>query len=421
MGRLGREIRRELELLFRMPASAAGCVVLLMLAALAAGLGIAEIRRQQAAIAEFITLDAADRAAVLAEATDWGGAAYASFHATWQPPAPLAFAALGQRDVAPWLLRIRALALEGQIHEGDDPNPELALSGRFDLAFVAAFLLPLFAVILLHDLTASERESGRLPLLAVTAGRTGRLWSLRVGVRIGGLLLAVALPLWIGGVIMGAGIGPLVAATALIAGSLLVWTAIILLFAFRPWPAASIAGALAAVWLVLALLAPMVAKLIIDRSIPRVDGAEVALLQREAVNAAWDQPKDHTLVPFYRSHPEWAHSEPVVQPFHWKWYYAFQQRGDEIAAERSAAYRASIAARDRAAGRVSWISPSIAVLRGMQRLAGTDVQASLAYDAAIRAYHERMRRFYYPYLFEELPFDRAVLEGLPEFEPALPF
>jgi len=418
MARMIDDIDREAVLLVRSGTALGAFVILLAFSVVGVGLGIAEVRRQEATIVAFQQQDAADRAAVFAGAPDWGGAAYAGFHATWHPPSELAFAAFGQRDVAPWMMRVRALALEGQIHEAGDPHPELALAGRFDFAFVVAFLLPLFAVLLLYDLVAAERESGRLPLLAVTAGDTRRVWIARIATRLLLLLLAVLVPLWIGGLHVGATSAALWSASGVVVTSLLVWTALIATVAFRPWPSVGIVGALAVLWLVVALVIPLAGKLLIDAMVPRVEGAEVALLQREAVNDAWDLPKAATLEPFYASHPEWAHSTPVTEPFHWKWYFAFQQRGDELAAERSAAYRASIVARDDAAGWVAWISPPVAVLRALQRLACTDLRAGIAYDAAVRSYHGRIRHFYYAYLFEDQPFDPAVLLALPEFDPA---
>ena len=67
------------------------------------------------------------------------------------PPSALAFAARGVRDDLPWKHRIRMLALEGQIYETDAGNPELSRIGKLDFAFVAAFLLPLLLILLLHD------------------------------------------------------------------------------------------------------------------------------------------------------------------------------------------------------------------------------------------------------------------------------
>ncbi|MDR8085506.1 ABC transporter permease, partial [Acinetobacter baumannii] len=65
-----------------------------------------------------------------------GSQAYYTFYATWDPPSDAAFLALGLRDGAPHVLRVRALGLQAQLYEGEVFNPELALAGRFDFAFV---------------------------------------------------------------------------------------------------------------------------------------------------------------------------------------------------------------------------------------------------------------------------------------------
>jgi ABC-2 type transport system permease protein len=409
------ELRREAGLFLRSRSSVGALVLLALLASIAIALGHAEVLRQHASIERVRALDVIERDAALASAPDYGDAAYAAFHLTWNPPSDLAFAAMGQRDIAPWLLRVRALALEGQIHETDSFNPELSLSGRFDYAFVLAFLLPLFAILVMYDMVSSEREAGRLALLVASAGKVRRLWALRTTVRVLGLLLACLLPLWLGGLVIGTSAASLLTASGIVLATVLVWAALILVFAFRAWSSAVIATALTGLWLAVALLLPLGGKLLIDRLEPGIDGAQIALLQRETVNDAWDLPKAATLEPFFETHPEWADTRPVTAPFHWKWYYAFQQRGDEVAAELSQAYRAAIARRDALTGWVALVSPPVAVQRALQRAAGTDVQASLAYDARIRAFHEQLRRFYYPFLFNEETWRLENLRDLPQF------
>jgi len=410
-------LRREAALFVRNRSSIAALLLLALLAGLAIGLGHSEVQRQLASIERVRALDATEREAALASAPDFGDAAYAAFHLTWNPPSDLAFAAMGQRDIAPWMLRVRALALEGQIHETDSFNPELSLTGRFDYAFVMAFLLPLFAILVMYDMVSAEREAGRIPLLVASSGAVHRLWALRALVRVLGLLLACLLPLWLGALLVGTSAASLSGASVIVLLNVLVWAAVILVFAFRPWSSAVIATSLSGVWLATALILPLAGKVAIDRLEPGIDGAQIALLQRETVNDAWDLPKQATLLPFFASHPEWADTAPVTQPFHWKWYYAFQQRGDEVAAELSQAYRAAIARRDALTGWVAAVSPPVAVQRALQSLAGTDVQASLAYDARIRAFHESLRRFYYPFLFNEEPYRLEALRDLPQFEP----
>jgi ABC-2 type transport system permease protein len=232
------------------------------------------------------------------------------------------------------------------------------------------------------------------------------------------VLLACLIPLWISGLVLGANAAALFLVTAVVLGTVLVWTALIALIASRQWSGALIASALVGIWCVLSLGIPLAGKYWIDSQVPRIDGAQISFIQRETVNGAWDQPKSVTMDAFYATHPQWAHSGPVTAPFHWKWYYAFQQVGDQAAADLSRQYREAIAQRDALTAAVAWISPPVAALRSMQQLASTDVASSLRYEQCIRDYHAQIRGFFYPLLFEETAFDSGLLQGFPRFDAA---
>ena len=345
---------------------------------------------------------------------DYGSAAYYNFYGTWDTPSELAFVALGQRDIAPYMLRVRLLALEGQIYETDSLNPELGLSGRFDYEFVIAFLLPLFLVFLLHNLISSERESGRLPLLTATAGSVARLWVPRAGLRVLVALLCVLLPFWLIAAAGSTSVSQAFDVSVIVVAQVAFWSVLTLWLAGSTRPSSVIAAMLVSVWLLLSLLVPLAGKTVVDRASPVVDGADIALLQREAVNDAWDLPKAATMDPFFEVHPEWSDTAPIGQ-WHWKWYFAFQHMGDLTAKDLSVAYRRSIAERDRLSGFVAFLSPAVAVQRAMQQAARTDVAAALAYDQRIRSYHTALREFYYPFLFTERPYDATDLAGAPAF------
>jgi ABC-2 type transport system permease protein len=153
----------------------------------------------------------------------------------------------------------------------------------------------------------------------------------------------------------------------------------------------------------------------IDRAVPLPSGADIIMTQREAVNDAWDLPKATTMAAFVERHPQWAAHSAVERPFEWKWYFAFQQVGDQKAQALSEALTAGRQQRDQWAGRLAWLAPPVLLERALQALAGTDVQAGLAYEAQVRAFHAALREFYYPKLFLNEPFDPAALQGLPQF------
>jgi ABC-2 type transport system permease protein len=408
-------LRREAGFVARERTVWAWWAVVLLLATLAVGSGLHEVAQQRATIARLIEADRQDRAAAQRPLQDWGSAAYYSFHFTHDPPSDFAFAALGRRDDTAWKHRIRMLALEGQIHERDAGHPVLALTGRFDFAFLAAFVLPLVLIVLLHDLRAGERQAGRHDLLVATAGQPAALWRWRAGLRAAGVIVAAALPLAVGAALADTALPTLAAALAALAAYLAGWT--LLAAALAAWrrPGELILAALLALWLLLAVLLPAAGRVAIDRAVPLPAGADILLTQREAVNDAWDLPKEATMSAFVGRHPEWAPYAAVQRPFEWKWYYAFQQVGDQRAEALSAAYTEGRLARERWAGRLAWLAPPVLLERRLQQLARTDMTAALAYEARVRAWHAELRAFYYPRLFRNLPFERAELEALPRF------
>lgn len=408
----------ELRLLLRARLAAFALLLLAALTLAALSAGMAEVARQRAQIDAIPAAQAEDIGAIAAwidKDGDAGQAAYYSFHPTWDAPSPLAFAALGMRDVAPYILRIRALGLEAQIYDGDVFNPELALPGRFDFAFVLVFLAPLFTIVLFHDLVSSEREAGRLRTLSALPGGGRRLWLRRGALRFGLLFAVMGLPFAIAALIEGVAMGPMLAVLALIAAYLLFWTVLALLVGRIGWSSVANAATLAACWIMLVLVLPTMAHVVINRAVPVNQGAEIALAHRETVNRAWDIPREETMQRFYASHPHWSDSPPLTDKFHYKWYFAFHQVGDESVADKVQTYRAGLERRAELAGGLGWALPPVGVQALLTRMAETDLAAQLAYQDRVRAYHGQLREFYYGYLFRDRPFREVDFAKAPKF------
>ncbi|MEM9292666.1 MAG: DUF3526 domain-containing protein [Acidobacteriota bacterium] len=408
-------LARELGFLLRDRGLLLSLVVAAAAAAVAVLLGMMEVEQQRATIAELLEADRVEREVVQAAQEDWGGAAYYTFHLTVDEPTDFTFAALGQRDVSPWKHRIRMLALEGQIYESDAGNPDFALIGRFDFAFVVSLLAPLLLILLLHDVRSSERAAGRHEWLSATSGNDHSPWRTRSGIKVALLTSCLLLPLWIGGLASGSGAADLASASLLTALHLLFWWGVCSLIEGRGWNSSVNLVAACGVWLLLAVITPAAIQAVVDASIPLPDGGDIVLTQREAVNGAWDLPKEATMEPFIDRHPEWADHVEISRPFEWKWYYAFQQVGDQQAEELSLAFRDGRKQRESLAGTLSWLSPPALLERTLQRAAQTDGRSALEYEERVRRYHAELRAWYYPKLFPELPFDQGLLAEVPDF------
>lgn len=419
-------LRHEWRLLCRSRWAASALVLLLLLTSAAVWSGLREVERQRGTIARVGELQRQELAAQAPKLTRKGDAGTVGYYAhpgTWDAPSPAAFLALGLRDVTPHVLRVNALALQSQLHAGESLNPEMALAGRFDFAFVAVYLLPLFLIALLHDLVSGERQAGRLRLLLALPQAGRGLWLRRAGLRAGLASLCVLLPLGLGAAASGMPASD-VAVVAVVAIAVLAyaacWAGLALMVALRGGSSVANATALVGLWAVLTLVLPTLGNAALNRAVPVRQGVELMLAQRQAVHGAWDQPREETLARFLRSYPQWQHRATLPEGFHWKWYFAFQHLGDLSVAPQVAAYREALVARQRATEALGLALPGVGLQAVLHRAAQTDLLAQLAYQDAITAFHTRLREHYYPYLFDEKPYGLDDFAQLPRFETPAP-
>lgn len=393
--------------------------MLFALASVSVWSGYRAVDAQNAALARISAAHQQDTEAVSAQygkKGDAGYAAYYTFHLTRDEPSPLTFVAFGQRDLQPYSLRIRMLGLHSQLYASETFNPELALPGRFDFAFVLIYLVPLFLIVLMHDLLTAEREAGRLSLLASLPLARGRLWLRRVGLRYGLVLAALFLPLFAGlalsrgAVYIAAGI---VAITVLYAAF---WAGLALLIGAMARSSAGSAAVLLGLFVMLTIVLPNVVNSAITRFVPVKKGIELSMAQRQEVHQGWDLPKSAVMDKFFIHHPEWRDTPPVTGRFHWKWYYAMHQVGDEAVSAQAKQYRESLEQRESWTRNAGFFLPAVAVQVSLHRLAATDLAAQLEYMDKVSGFHAELRRSYYPFVFNEQPFGMQEFRRMPVFE-----
>lgn len=410
-------MRRELGFMLRQGQSVGLLLVTLLLSGFAVIMGNAETTQQHQLIDTLLVADEVDRKQVLSKTSDPGNAAFYSFYLTYSRPSAMAFAALGERDVSPWKHRIRMLALEGQIYESDSMNPELSQAGIVDFSFVISVLIPLIVILFLHDFQASERFSGRFNILMATTSPSQRLWPMRIVVRILALSLCLLLPFWIMAMVAGAALDLVLVFTGISVLHILFWAILCYWQGRKDKTAPVVAATLLGIWLMVSFIVPVIGNVIIDRWVQSPEGGDIVLLQREAVNQAWDLPKQTTMDAFLATHPQWKAHSNIEGLFAWKWYYAFQQVGDQKAAGLSQAFRDARAEKHRLAGYISLLSPPMLVQRSLSGFAQTDVMAAMEYQQQVRRFHQSLRHFYYPFLFRNKPLTSEGLKELPQFYP----
>ena len=335
-----------------------------------------------------------------------------------QPSLPLAALARGRTEVETASLRIRLLALEGQLYEHETVNPRLAAAGDLDLAFLLIALIPLFIIALTYDLVSGEREGGTWNLVGLFARRR-RLLAAKLASRACLVGAVVAVPIVVAWGLAGFPLdGRAGWAVALVALHTLFWFALCLGVASGRRSSTANAMILVGTWVGLTLLAPAALSLANAILHPVPEALELTVRQRQGYHEAWDLPKVETMEVFYEDYPEWSHRTVPEDVFTWAWYYAMNHRGDQAARDASRAYRDVLREREGWARRWSLLVPPLATQLALDRLAATDLGAQLAYQDAVRRHHERLKTHFYPLFFDAAPIDAVDWDQVPAFEPA---
>ena len=418
-----RLIRLEFARVIRSGGVAAALLLLLGLGVYASWQGSRRIQAAETATAAAETAYR-DQLAYLSStyppATEAGEPLYYLAFPAPQPPSRLSALASGRTAVETASLRIRLLALEGQLYEHETLNPRLAAAGHLDLAFVLIALLPLFVIAVTYDIVSSERERGTWRMARLFA-RPRRLITAKIAARVvlvAGLITSLAL---ISAFSTGTDAdGRAGWAVALIALHTLFWFALCLGVGGGRRSSTANAMILVGVWVALTFLAPAVLSLTNALLHPVPEALELTVRQRQGYHEAWDLPKAATMEGFFEDYPQWSDQTVPEDEFTWAWYYAMNHRGDQAARDASHAYRDVLTRRDEWARRWSLLVPPLATQIALDRLSAADLRTQLAYQEAVRGYHERLKQHFQPFLFSAAPFTQVDWDRVPTFEPAAP-
>lgn len=426
--------RLELRQLARSRMSWASVLLLLVLGASAVLHGASRVARERSAEAR-LEADLREQVSYLTQVTapedDLGLLLYYLALPLSQQPGAWAPAAEGLRGVHPQRRHLRFTGLVPQLYQAEVANPAVEHAGHFDLAYVLAFLLPLFVIGLGHDVRSRDADLGTEALLRSQPLLPSRLIALRLALRaalVGAAALAVL------GFAAAVFRAPLDAAAAALLVGVLVYVAVAFLAVFLVASSnrSSVFNAmlLSGGWLAGAVLLPALVNLAALVAWPVRGGIELTLEQRLNMNGRWDDAKAVTLQPFFARRPEWAASPVPEDRFSWPWYYAAHEMGDQSVAASVDAYHDALEQRALWAARAGLLLPPLGLELLFERVAGSDLPTALAYRESIVRYHEQLKQAVYPWIFrfqglasfrlEQLPRHRFVSDEVGGSLPGLP-
>ena len=319
---------------------------------------------------------------------------------------PLGGLSVGQSDLNPTVKQLTIKTFEAQRFDTDLVNPSSLHAGNLDLAFVILFLFPLLVIVLTFNLIAEETESGTWKLVAVQAKSTFGFVFSKLLVRMCLLYLLLFLLLLAAKLVLQIPLNEHFLTVILLSSLyLLFWFVLSFFVICFKQSSGHNALILLSTWLVLLLLLPAGVNAYITGKYPVPEAMSTAIAQRDGYHVKWDTDKRETIEKFYQHYPQFASFGYPVEGFNWLWYYAMQQMGDDDSNAEQMALDEKIRLREQSSALISYFIPNLHFQLALNQLAGTSMRQHMDYLKEAEAYHERLRLFFYPKVFEELHAD----------------
>ncbi|WP_298317556.1 DUF3526 domain-containing protein [uncultured Aquimarina sp.] len=365
-------------------------------------IGNKHLQRQQDAIAEVKTYQEQhfDRQVSLHN-DDLGLLLYYAKFAYINTLNPLAGLSIGQSDVHPTVKRITIKTFEAQKYDTDLVNPMNLQSGNLDLSFVIIYLFPLLVIVLTFNAVSEETETGTWRLVAIQSKSKLRFIISKLLVRLILLYTILIFLFFIAKLVLNLSMDvQFFWVFGLSMLYILFWfTVSFFIISFKKSSGFN-ALLLLSVWLVLIILLPAGINAYVTSKYPMPEALSTAIAQRDGYHVKWDTDKRATIEKFYQHYPQFEKYGYPTEGFNWLWYYAMQQMGDDDSKKQQDAFSKKITLRENKSNQIASIIPNMHLQLAFNQLAGTSMSQQLEYLNATDAFHEKLRLFFYPKIFE---------------------
>ncbi len=338
-------------------------------------------------------------------------------HTAVLDPGPLTALSVGQSDLLPYYYDVNIYTNESSFQQnGEVENPLNLMVGRFDLAFVVVYLLPLLVLALSFNVLSEEREQGTLALTLSQPVSVRNVVTAKLAFRalvVVGMVLAVSLL----GILATGGFGS--------PGRVVLWCAMVVVYSLfwfvlaawvntlrrsSAWNATVLVGA----WLVLVVVLPAAINIAAGLLHPLPSRVEMITAQREASNNAVNR-RSELLARYLEDHPEMAEGvvadEPGLGALAWAATDAVNSRLEEVTSVHDARRAEQIVL----VRRYRFLSPALLAQEVLIDAAGTGDARFARFQSQVRAFAEQWRQFFVPKILAGEQMSVSVLPKLPQF------
>lgn len=227
-----------------------------------------------------------------------------------RPALPGAALSIGQADVLPAVVRVRAENMASVRQSGDIEHPMRLAAGRYDLGFFVTCLWPLVLLALTLSALTQDREKRRLPVLALQGAAAHQLLLAQVLARVLAATALLVAVVAVAALALGAlpataaGLAALAAWGAVVLALSLFWAGVAALVCARSATPTTAAFAGFAAWVLLVVLLPALLAAAVSLAAPAPSRESHVVAMRDATDSVQNN-RLALLQRFYDQHPEW--------------------------------------------------------------------------------------------------------------------
>lgn len=227
-----------------------------------------------------------------------------------KPLLPGAAFAIGQADVLPAVVRVKAESMDSVRQGADIAHPARLAAGRFDLMFFVVCLWPLVLLAFTLSVLTQERENKRLPALALLGVSPRQVLLAQAVARALAATAVLVLSMGLLALLIGAlpasaaGLGAWAAWAGLVAAYSLFWAGVAALVCARAANRSTAAFAGFGAWVGIVVLLPALLSAAVSLAAPQPSREAYIVAVRDATDQV--QANRSSLVArFYDQHPQW--------------------------------------------------------------------------------------------------------------------
>lgn len=364
----------------------------------------------------------ADGGAYVIDPRDPYASSYFHYQLAELPPGPMMALAIGTTPLHPNHVLIHTRALHELFRPGtpaERTNPLLLSMGRFDFLTVLIFIIPLFAIALLHDAKARETESGIDKLLSSLGISEFDLLKSRSLQRGSLLLFIVATAVVFAGLVTGAPPARLLILLLAAFAYTLLWLLTVAALAGRSRSALGSASICLAAYVGIVLVAPGMAEATL-RPVGLLEPRALADAKVRAVEREWggdlrESERIRYVAETFWAVPNGALKSCSMYPTALKDWSMRRLADDKFYKALEESHTAAKVF-DRRLDLAGAVVPTLGFRRAVEELAGSGARRSRLFEEAVMDYHTQWRERGSRALIDCARWSRTDVENAPTFQ-----